>query len=83
MYNACTYVRNASKGYVITPRVKKSEKRGIANAKMYTFLGQNIVMLGHSFAWINEYRHRSTFGIFYFVKYYDIIEIQCGASYIH
>ena len=35
-------------------------------------LEQNIVA---RFACINEYGHRLTFGIFYYVKYYDRIEI--------
>ena len=63
--------------------LKGRKKGGMANAKIYTFLGQNIVMLGHCFAWINEYRDGLTFGIFYFVKYYDITEIQCGASVLN
>ena len=58
--------------------IQKGEKRGMANAKMYTFLEQNIVA---RFVCINEYGHRLTFGIFYYVKYYDRIEIQCGAFF--
>ena len=49
----------------------------MTNTKMYTFFEQNIVA---RFVCINEYGHRLTFGIFYYVKYYDRIEIQCEAS---
>ena len=35
--------------------IQKGEKRGMANAKMYTFLEQNIV---ERFVCINEYGHR-------------------------
>ena len=54
--------------------MQKKGKGGMANAKMYIFLERNIVC-------INEYGHRLTFGIFYYVKYYDRIEIQCGAFF--
>ena len=49
----------------------------MTNTKMYTCFEQNIVAW---FVCINEYGHRLTFGIFYYVQYYDRIEIQCEAS---
>ena len=41
---------------------------GIANTKMYTFFQQNVVAM---LVCINEYGHRLTFEIFYYVKYYE------------
>ena len=36
-------------------------------------------MLERLISWL-LFTHRLTFGIFYYVKYYDIIEKQCEAS---
>ena len=46
--------------------VQKKEKGGMANAKMYTFLEQNIV--GKTFLWLHKLKHKLTFGIIYFLK---------------
>ena len=56
----------------------KEGKRGYGECEIVLILEQNIVA---SFVCINEYGHRLTFGIFYYVKYYDRIEIQCGAFF--
>ena len=45
---------------------QKKEKGGMANAKMYTFLEQNIV--GKTFLWLHKLKHKLTFGIIYFLK---------------
>ena len=51
----------------------------MANAKLNrTDFGANIVA---RFVCINEYGHRLTFGICYYVKYYDRIEIPCEAFF--
>ena len=39
---------------------------GMANAKMYTFLEQNIV--GKAFLWLHKLKHKLSFGIIYFLK---------------
>ena len=44
----------------------KGRKRGMVNAKMYTFLEQNIV--GKAFLWLHKLKHKLTFGIIYFLK---------------
>ena len=46
--------------------VQKGDKGGMANAKMYTFLEQNIV--GKTFLWLHKLKHKLTFGIIYFLK---------------
>ena len=46
--------------YSFSLSLQKVEKRGMANAKMYTFLE-------HSFGRINL-KHKLTFGIIYFLK---------------
>ena len=43
---------------------QKKEKGGMANAKMYTFLEQNIRV----FLWLHKLAHRLTFGRIYFLK---------------
>ena len=45
---------------------QKGDKGGMANAKMYTFLEQNIV--GKAFLWLHKLKHKLTFGIIYFLK---------------
>ena len=45
---------------------QKKEKGGMANAKMYTFLEQNIA--GKAFLWLRKLTHKLTFGIIYFLK---------------
>ena len=45
---------------------QKGDKGGMANAKMYTFLEQNIV--GKAFLWLHKLTHKLTFGIIYFLK---------------
>ena len=59
-------------------RHQKKEKGGYGECEIVMILEQNIVA---RFVCINEYGHRLTFGIFYYVKYYDRIEIQCGAFF--
>ena len=56
----------------------KEGKRGYGECEIVLILEQNIVA---RFVCINEYGHRLTFGIFYYVKYCDRIEIQCGAFF--
>ena len=47
-----------------TIQPQKKEKAGMANAKMYTFLEQNIRV----FLWLHKLAHRLTFVIIYFLK---------------
>ena len=56
----------------------KGRKKGYDEYEIVLILEQNIVA---RFVCINEYGHRLTLGIFYYVKYYDRIEIQCGAFF--
>ena len=58
----------------------KEGKGGYGECEIVLILEQNIVA---RFVCINEYGHTLTFGIFYYVKYYDRIriEIQCGAFF--
>ena len=45
---------------------QKKEKGGMANAKMYTFLEQNIV--ARTFPCLHKFTHRLTYVIIYFSK---------------
>ena len=56
----------------------KRKKWGYGECEIVLILEQNIVA---RFVCINEHGHRLMFGIFHYVKYYDRIEIQCGAIF--
>ena len=81
------YVHTIYNRYILTSvstsgfhsfRGSKEGKSGYGECEIVLILEQNIVA---RFVCINEYAHRLTFGIFYYVKYYDRIEIQCGAFF--
>ena len=70
---SCHFFCSEDEGYLFekaielwksTIQPQKKEKGGIANAKMYTFLEQNIRV----FLWLHKLAHRLTFVIIYFLK---------------